>query len=47
MVCLLNGQRNTTFTFIRLNRGKPVGKRKFEEVPTGTLNGIIKQAGLK
>lgn len=24
-----------------------VGKHKSEEVPTGTLNGILKQAGLK
>lgn len=24
-----------------------VGKHKSEEVPTGTLNGVLKQAGLK
>jgi predicted RNA binding protein YcfA (HicA-like mRNA interferase family) len=42
-----SGKRHTKYVHPKFNNFIPVGRHSSKEVPTGTLNKILKDAGLK
>lgn len=42
-----SGAKHDWYYSPKTNQSFPVGRHKTQEVPTGTLNTILKQAGLK